>query len=557
MKFLRLFGLLPLVLAAVAACADEKAAATDKMCFTVSEAMSMQTTGISPKRASILVGNTFQFTITNNTPIPGIAPKVVSRNLAVVTVDSLTGLATGVGNGSTFVVASTFNGTCVRPDSAKVTVSGAAQGNAAAGLIAYQASCRSCHMNDQARDLKIFAYSDSNIYRRAIPHVTHQQAVDIIAHVRSLGTAGPLAESTVLYQPGSPALVVPGSTVAQRDSNFAVLLFGADEWRTSITRDSLLAQNIKNVRIPITLPVWSDELTRYDWMPGQGGLIDGPIPAGVLARPIIQNRYNSWRNTPTMTNAVNLATSMINESHDESIPDAPCLYDTSNWITKFDSANAQRCFDVAKHASGFCYLAGTQLNISSDSIIKRCEPVWWETGHMAHKAQQRGRNIELRSLQITSWIYLGSLFSFAAGTNGTAEASLYFTGPAGHGVSGLGYGRWASWMAASMMVRRPGTTKGATEACRDALEVAEVGHSAWIQNIVSFVLDELNYRLDNGTQFVGSKDTCTNSSPNTSGSSAGVLGSMMTEVNARCGVGCFNSLKPKADSVRARINALQ
>jgi hypothetical protein len=454
-------------------------------------------------------------------------------------------------------VATVFNGHCSVKDSARITVVdtttlGEVEGDSARGRVAWLNSCQECHTHDRPIDMELFNFT--SVIRRAMNHVDTLTALDIVADIARLGAGGPLTPTTVIYQPGTPA------TAVASDSLFAVALWGADQWRSTLTRDSLLAVHIKDVRIPITLPLWSDESTAYDWIPGTGPFT-GQIPAGVLASQLVQNALASYRANPTIQNAGNLAGKIENSAHNVAIPDAPCMYDLSiaqGRNIRYDSINAQRCADIMKWGSNLMYQTGVAAGLHPDTIIKRSEGVWWETGHMFHKAQQRGRNIELRSLQSCSWIYLGSLWTGAA----RREASLYMTGPCGNGNTGLGHGRWASWMTAYMAVRRAADDKGSTEICRDGWSMTDHGHSAWFATSVPFILREIMYRLDNGFQTVGAKTECTNNSTTTSSGSAGgtngtgYLGFMMHLVNQKAGAAVFNAIKPLADSVRARINAL-
>ncbi len=494
--------------------------------------------GIEPKRAVIPVGSTFQFTVTS-LPLNG-APTtahVISRNTNVATVDSITGLVTAVGPGTTFVVADLFNGRCLGKDSAKVTVTGTQGGgiigDSARGRTAWLTNCQPCHTGDQGWDIRNIAVSDTNIIRRALPHVNDTTAADIVAHIRALGAAGPLTKNTWLYQPGSPA------TPVASDSMFAVTLFGADQWRTSISRDTLLNINVRNVRIPIALPKWSDEATRYDWVPGQGGINEGQLPDTLLTLGSVQTRFANWRNNPTMANAVILAEHLRVRGHESALlPDAPCTYGYPNNSSPF--YRAQDCFDLAKWSASFCYTAGLRLGISGDSILSACEKTWWEAGHMAHKAQQFARTIDLRDLQITAWIYLGSLKTLAANN----DASLYFCGPASH----ISLNRWCSFYASMQLVRRPGLTAGSSEACSDIQSTAQFGYAPWHRNLIEFQLREMMYRLDHGLQTANSKDPCI--------TGADLLKSAMQFVGSRAGQATKDALQPLADSVRTRIAAL-
>ncbi len=492
--------------------------------------------GIAPKLASVAAGGTFQFTVTS----PTVSPTVVSRNTAVATVNN-SGLATGVSGGVTFIVASVYNGRCMTLDSARLVVSGALLGDSASGRVLWLANCQKCHGHRKADDVRFFAYDDSVIVRRALAHVNAQGALDIAAHVRALGPRGPLTPNTWLYQPGSPAVAVAS------DSMFGVTHMGSDAWPLTWTRDTLLAQNIRNVQIPLTLPTWGDELTRFDWLPGN--VNSGQIPDTLLATSFVQNLFTTYYANENMTNAKALAEGLRARGHLMSVADAPCVYlDASNGDTIAQRRySPQGCFDLAKWGAAFCYMAGAKKGLSADSILSACEKTWWETGHMAHKAQQfAGRSwctvkcqIELRNEQIVAWIYLGSMKTWAANN----DASLYFCGPA----QNIGLTRWCTWYASMQMVRRPATTSGSSEACSDIDSNATFGHPAWLRRSQEFLLREMMYRLDHGLQLANSKDPCV--------TAADLIGHALQMVGNRAGQSTKDALKPLSDSVRARILA--
>ncbi len=520
------------------------------------EARAAQTVaGITPKvGASAAVGTTYQFAVLSVDPVPAT---VLSRNTGVATVDN-NGLATAVAVGTTWIVASVFNGHCTVKDSARFTViqpdtaptggggGGTIVGDSTRGRLVWRTSCQVCHTMDKAIDLENIAMPDSAVMRRALPHVDTLSALDIIAHMHTLGAGGPLSRTTKLYQPG-------GTSVAN-DSMFAVTLFGADEWPTRITRDTLLAYNLRTIRIPLDLPVWSNESTTYDWVPGQGGLTTGQITPGVLASTLVQNRFATWRANPTIANAVLLAEGIGSKSHTVSIADAPCMYGQPSPIDqRYTNLTAQECADNHKWGATECYLTGVQALLSAEAIGAGCTTVWWETGHMFHKAQQHAKTIQDRSLNICAWIFLGTMWDWAVG-----EASLYFSGPCGNGgAQSLGYGRWSTFIPLVMLAHRPATSGDSKEVCRDIWSIALYGHDAYDLNALNLAYDLMLYRLDHGLQLASSKSTCTANSSTSKGNigTAGYLGDALQEVN-QTNPSVYNSLRAKADTVRARINRL-
>lgn len=511
----------------------------------VMAAASLQTPGISPKtNPSVPVTGTLQFTVTSVAPVPAT---VISRDTFVATVTDA-GLVTGRNVGIAWLVATVFNGTCTVLDSARVTVidtttAGEIEGDSTRGRLAYLASCQKCHGADIATDLELFNYN--SVVRRAMAHVDTLTALDILAHVATLGPGGPLDSLTQLFQPGTPA------TKTASDIEFQTLLTGGtDEWPTRWTRDTLLAKHPRQVRIPIDLPRWSNETSRYDWLPFTQFEIG--LPTGVANATIVKNAFATYRANLSWSNMNNLTGAISGAAHDVAIADAPCMY--LNAPARYTNETAQGCFDVRKFVASLCYITGIRLLATPDTIMARCQNNWWEGGHMAHKAQQMGKDIELRTLQICSWIYLGSLHNWSAGAN----AGLYMSGPCGHGVGGLGYGRWTSYTMMQMLTNRLATAKGTIESCRDIWSMADHGHSGHLLNSMTYAFNIMLYRLDNAMHVHqgSTRSACTENSTSTSGSvgATGYLGNAMVHVNQRCGSGCFNTLKPLADSVRKRIN---
>jgi hypothetical protein len=339
-------------------------------------------------------------------------------------------------------------------------------GDSTLGRLLFEQECSACHVGKSAFDLDHFNYPDTTIVRRATFHVDSASAWDIVAHVNSLASA-----ADTMTRTDRP--FQPGGVVLASDQAFAVQLFGSDAWPTSLTRDSLLAQDPTIVPVPLPLPVWSDESSTYDWL---AGVPEEPLPAGV--RAAAQNQFNNYFNNPSIETALILAKRLRNVAHDLSIPDAPCRY--PNDVANFDAA---KCRDVGKYNASLLYVEGIRSGDLHGSAMTSTKE-WWETGHLVHKAQQHKKPLPDRSLLIAGWMHLGWMFDRSLN-----KQSSYETGA----LADLGYGRMAIWVALRTQVERP---QGSVLACADAYVAALDGYAnqQWLTDAIAFAYNEIEYR---------------------------------------------------------------
>ena len=485
--------------------------ATDSATITVSTTGGQITTvSVTPIMGSVLVNGVLQLTATakdaSGNVISGQPVTWSSGNASVATVSS-GGLVTGLTAG-TVVITATIGGTS---GVAQITVGSLAGGSAARGAATWARECAQCHTSTQGWDLAHFGYTDTTIVRRALGHVTIADAGDIVAHVRSLPRADTMTPTRRPFQ--------PGNVVLASDQEFGMRLFGTDQWPASLTRAELLAQDTRLIPVALPLPVWSDEMSEYDWLPGRAGA--GQLPAGV--RQAAQKELDTYYASPSFESVLSAESKVRAAAHDPLVVDAPCTY-----LTDPSRYDAQKCVDVAKWAASLIYVEGIRAGDVAGAGIRGTRS-WWETGHLIHKAQQFHRALPERDLQIAGWIYLGWMWNRAPGRN-----SLYGAGP----LDKLGLNRHVTWVILRTMVERPADS---TPACADVETLGQWGATLWMPNALAFAYRELQYRAANNL-LPTDKQFC-----------ADMINQAQVWVGRRLGTAAQLALKPLADATAAIV----
>ena len=80
-------------------------------------------------------------------------------------------------------------------------------GDPAAGMVAFGAECASCHATGDGLDLAFFDFTDTTIVRRAVAHVDTATALDIVAHINTLGVH-PEDRHVRIFQPGTGTITI-------------------------------------------------------------------------------------------------------------------------------------------------------------------------------------------------------------------------------------------------------------------------------------------------------------------------------------------------------------
>lgn len=334
------------------------------------------------------------------------------------------------------------------------------------GAIAFGQECARCHASSDGFDLAFFRFTDTTIIRRAVAHVDSATARDIVAHIRSIRTAG-AAELTRLFQPG-------GATVGG-DLEFATTLFGRDAWPADLTTAGLLAIDPRQVRIAVSLPVWSDEATNLDWMP------DEPLPPGILEHAGSQAAalVAGYRAAPTLENLRRAVASLRVADRSMSNAAAPCLLDDPARV------NYRQCFDVRRWTSTLVaqhmLRQGTTANIGSD-----LHDVWWDVGNAARKSRADAtRPIAMPVENWATWMFLG--WSFDA----SRHPSVY----TGGSFLQLGLPRHATFIALRSQVARPRNSPAVYD---DLVQAVRFSPGGWAGAVGTFALRHLTERLAAG-----------------------------------------------------------
>jgi len=88
------------------------------------------------------------------------------------------------------------------------------------GQTAFAAACASCHPARDAFDLAYFSYSDTNIVRRALAHVSSATASSIVAYIHTI-VSPHVPEAKLLWQPGGSVVTGasprPATSILRKD----------------------------------------------------------------------------------------------------------------------------------------------------------------------------------------------------------------------------------------------------------------------------------------------------------------------------------------------------
>lgn len=343
------------------------------------------------------------------------------------------------------------------------------------GQQAFESQCTPCHSNRDGFDAAYFSYTDTNIVRRALGHVDTATAWRIADYIRLLSVPK-VPESTRLFQPG-------GGLVLGTDASFAVQLFGADQWPSSLTRAQLLAIDPRDVAISFALPQWSNEANKpTEWV------AKTPLDAATLdfggAR--VRTALASYEASPSPS-TLGLAVQAIWEVTKTGwrTPDAPCPY---QWRKTAPDWNA--CFNALTWASslGADYMLRRGLTGFVDA---RLSNVWWQTGMTAHHSRQQTSVPPVPSAKEAAevWFYLGWMMN-PAGVEAIYTTTL---------LKERGRPRQATWVAErSLVARLPNVWSEDVNPFADFLEVTTVAPTNWTVNATRFALAELLRRLQSG-----------------------------------------------------------
>lgn len=340
-------------------------------------------------------------------------------------------------------------------------------GDPVAGALAFEDECASCHASRDGFDLAHFGYSDTTILRRAVGHVDTTTALDIVAHIRSLGVARESRDLRI-FQPGGELLA--------DDVEFATRLFGGDAWPDTLTTAGLMALRPRDVPVAVPFPLWSDEESNRDWMP------DAAFPDALLdyGEGEARDRLEEYRRTRSVQDLISALQALIASDRDDGNPEAPC-------VELQDRLEPAACFDARRWVSSFG--AQFMLRHSLDgSVHNALHDVWWDIGHVARRTVlSDGFEGEIPDAldNWVTWMYAG--WSFEP----ERHASFYLAA----GLARAEMPRHATFHVLRAQVAR---MEGSVAPYVDAANVARYGHEPWIMEGMSFAFRHLLERLGSG-----------------------------------------------------------
>lgn len=234
------------------------------------------------------------------------------------------------------------------------------------GETAFRAECAPCHASLDGFDIAKFSYFDSTIVRRAVAHVDTATANQIVTYTNSFQVSQ-VPEDYRPFQFGGIKL--------SSDIEFAVNLFGQDQWPSSLTDAQLLAIVPRNVPVAVLMPPNSTEQSdatggTVEWVP------PAPIPDAVLNfnGNRLRNAIDTYELSLSQADLITAVDILVEEAENPSNPAAPCK--TNN------PATIQACYNIhlwGANLSANHKLRTQEFGFVSCSIYQQ----WWIAGDFA------------------------------------------------------------------------------------------------------------------------------------------------------------------------------
>lgn len=337
--------------------------------------------------------------------------------------------------------------------------------DAAQGRLAFVDSCSGCHASGDGLDLSFFGFSDTTIVRRAVAHVDTATALNIVAHIRTLG-------EPVVHR--DDRIFQPGGGMVSSDVAFAERLFGHDAWPAGLTTGQLAAIDPRDVRMAVPMPVWSDEERNIDWMP------DEALPDAILdfAGSAARGAIAGYRAAPTVENLGRAVVALRNADRNMANPGAPCVFDDPARV------DYEACFQARRWTSSLVAQHMIRHGMT-EPISSTLHDTWWDVGNAARKSRNADQPIDNALLNWASWMVLG--WSFDPGRH----ASTYTGGALSRG----GLVRHATFVALRSQVSR---ARGAASPYEDARQAIRFAPAAWAHQVALFGLRHLLERQAGG-----------------------------------------------------------
>ncbi len=345
-----------------------------------------------------------------------------------------------------------------------------ADASARRGAEVFRAECASCHVAGDGFDLAHFGFPDSTILRRAVFHVSQQEAEDIVAHIERI-PADAVGRSTPPFE----------TERAADDVDFAVRLFGEDAWPAGVGEEELRAIDPSRIAAAVDLPLWSDESSNLDWMP------DRPLPQAVLdgRDRWVQRLLGRYRRDATDENALAVSRALRWHYFAEASPHAVCRPEQGGGAIP----DPLECFEGLRWAAAFGanHLLATGGDPGEDiEGSTRLPDTFWDVGQAARAATLHHEGELENDLENwVSWHWVGWIF---APQN---HASVYTAG----GLSRTGLRRHATFVALRSLVDR---RVGSAHPAKDLRNAAFHAPRPWLWNAVDTGIGMLEARAGRG-----------------------------------------------------------
>lgn len=384
------------------------------------------------------------------------------------------------------------------------------EGDPLAGERVFEESCSTCHANTDAADLQTFGFPDTTIHRRALDHITEEESFDVIEFIRS-GDA-PRRQEVRPEDPNLPPFQ-PGGRVLDSDKEFAMELFGKDEWPEDLTREELLRMHPSEQPIPFELPRWSDESDKFDWVAQQ------PLPDLIAEDSGVQQALSQYRSNRTDANLVRLWRAIQDARPEDGsfrhahLPNGVTSQDQyakilefNRWVSVLVGSHALREDNERKALRDLM-----KMTVDGKPVIGREAPIkeMWTLGDMFRLARTEvstegvgtdfvaglpdsyGTNPSAFQLAEVRWFYLSWTFvqeSFDYGLE-------YISGHLGEEWA-LGYKRVNAYLTAYSTAALRLDRGGAPFNVLNGFEKGTPQH--WQPDLLPFVLDNILYHIDQG-----------------------------------------------------------
>jgi hypothetical protein len=380
------------------------------------------------------------------------------------------------------------------------------EGDPAKGEELFNTVCAQCHASGNAWDLQAFAMPDTMVHRRALDHVNRQESFDIIKFIRSQDV-----EPFEGAQLGSRDLppFQPGDRILSSDRQFAMEVFGQDQWPEDLKPEDLRGMDVSEIPIPFELPRWSVDHDESDWLPTD------KLPSRIADKSQFRSAIEAYRSNPTNSNFLDVYETVhaVDEDHDDVYPwgdgSGPNkiieVYELNRWISSFVAQHAIR--KDRQDPGGYINWmmnqydrGGVAWNI--DNIHHSLISEMWVVGNIM-RMHGPDSNVEMSPkygedeiyIKTTTvrWFYLAWMLNQNGETNFDV---LYFP----RLLNTAGYGRVAMFFAAHYIIN---SRRGVRGPYNVLVDIPGSMHKEWIPSFLKFAMDAYVYRIENGDEING------------------------------------------------------